>query len=170
MGALYRCDGCVVCWRCPPGYYAEVTRPESPRAAENRRLVAEIRVIHVESRRTYGSPRIHATLQAPEQRIGVHRVARPMPGRRSVRRAARRGGPRRIRRMRIPSCRIRSIVDHAHINTPSESNEKSPLCVSWLEIPHSRRGLRTVLASCLQKPYVVPIFVLLITPVIQFTL
>ena len=78
MGALYRCDGCVVCWRCPPGYYAEVARPESPRAAENRRLVAEILVNHVESRRTYGSPRIHATLQAPEQRIGVHRVARPM--------------------------------------------------------------------------------------------
>ena len=24
MGALYRCDGCVVCWRCPPGYYAKV--------------------------------------------------------------------------------------------------------------------------------------------------
>lgn len=60
------------------GYYAWVARPESLRAAENRRLVAEIRVIHAESRRTYGSPRVHATLQAQGKRIGKHRVARLM--------------------------------------------------------------------------------------------
>jgi putative transposase len=41
----------------PSGYYAWVARPESPHAAENRWLVAEIRGIHAESRRTYGSPR-----------------------------------------------------------------------------------------------------------------
>ena len=62
----------------PSGYYAWVARPESRRAAENRRLVAEIRVIHAESRRTYGSPRVHATLQAQGKRIGEHRVARLM--------------------------------------------------------------------------------------------
>ena len=60
------------------GYYAWVARPESRRTAENRRLLAEIRVIHAESRRTYGSPRVHATLQAQGHRIGVHRVARLM--------------------------------------------------------------------------------------------
>ena len=60
------------------GYYAWVARPESRRAAENRRLVAEIRVIHAESRRTYGSPRVHTTLQAQGQQIGAHRVARLM--------------------------------------------------------------------------------------------
>ena len=62
----------------PSGYYAWVARPESRRAAENRRLVAEIRGIHAASRRTYGSPRVHATLQAQGQRIGEHRVARLM--------------------------------------------------------------------------------------------
>jgi hypothetical protein len=62
----------------PSGYYAWVARPESRRAAENRRLLAEIRVIHAESRRTYGSPRIHATLQAQGQRVSTHRVARLM--------------------------------------------------------------------------------------------
>lgn len=62
----------------PSGYYAWVARPESRRTAENRRLVAEIRVIHAESRRTYGSPRVHATLQAQGHRIGTHRVARLM--------------------------------------------------------------------------------------------
>jgi transposase-like protein len=45
----------------PSGSSAWGARPESPRAAENRWLVAEIRGIHAESRRTYGSPRVHAT-------------------------------------------------------------------------------------------------------------
>ena len=62
----------------PSGYYAWVARPESRRAAEHRRLVAEIRVIHAESRGTYGSPRVHATLQAQGHRIGAHRAARLM--------------------------------------------------------------------------------------------
>ena len=44
-------------------------------AAENRRLVAEIRVIHAESRRTYGSPLVHATLQAQGQRVGASTVS-----------------------------------------------------------------------------------------------
>ena len=60
------------------GYYAWVARPDSRRAAENRRLLTEIRVIHAESRRTYGSPWVHATLQAQGDRIGAHRVARLM--------------------------------------------------------------------------------------------
>jgi putative transposase len=60
------------------GYYAWVARPESRRMAENRQLLAQIRVIHAESRSTYGSPRGHATLQAQGQRIGEHRVARLM--------------------------------------------------------------------------------------------
>ena len=51
-----------------------MARPESRGAAENRRLLAEIRVIHAESRRTYGSSRVHATLQAQGGRIGAHRV------------------------------------------------------------------------------------------------
>lgn len=62
----------------PSGYYAWVARPESHRAAENRRLIIEIRMIHAESRRTYGSPRVHATLQAQGQRVSTHRVARLM--------------------------------------------------------------------------------------------
>jgi putative transposase len=37
-----------------------------------------IRAIHTESRHTYGSPRIHATLPAQGQRIGEHCVARLM--------------------------------------------------------------------------------------------
>jgi len=62
----------------PAGYYAWAARPESRRTAAHRRLVTMIRAIHTESRNTYGSPRIHATLQAQGQRIGEHRVARLM--------------------------------------------------------------------------------------------
>jgi putative transposase len=43
---------------------------------ENRQLMVEIRVIHAESRSTYGSPRFHAALQAQGQQVGEHRVAR----------------------------------------------------------------------------------------------
>src|SRR5215207_7757756 len=62
----------------PAGYYAWATRPESRRRAANQRLVAKIRVLHAASRRTYGSPRVHAALQAEGQQVGKHRVARLM--------------------------------------------------------------------------------------------
>lgn len=60
------------------GYYAWAARPESRRAVENRRLLMAIRVIHAESRGTYGSPRVHAALTASGQRVGATRVARLM--------------------------------------------------------------------------------------------
>ena len=94
----------------PAGYYAWAARPESRRTAANRRLVTLIRMIHAESRSTYGSPRVHATLQAQGQRIGEHRVARLMRASAIQPRRSRSGGPPRIRRISIRSCRTRSIV------------------------------------------------------------
>ena len=60
------------------GFYAWLNRPESPRSQENRRLLMEIKVAHRKSRRTYGSPRIHAELNANGHACGRHRVARLM--------------------------------------------------------------------------------------------
>jgi len=60
------------------GYYAWAHRPESARRRENRHLRAKIRVIHEESRRTYGSPRIFRALRAAGESCGRHRVARLM--------------------------------------------------------------------------------------------
>jgi putative transposase len=60
------------------GYYAWLRRPESQRRREDRRLLHQIRVIHRRSRRTYGSPRIHAELRAQAIRCGRNRVARLM--------------------------------------------------------------------------------------------
>lgn len=62
----------------PAGYYAWRGRPESRRVAANRTLLATIRVIHQESRQTYGSPRIWRALHKQGYQIGEHRVARLM--------------------------------------------------------------------------------------------
>ena len=42
----------------PAGYYAWAGRPESDRSVRNRALLSAIRVVHRESRETYGSPSI----------------------------------------------------------------------------------------------------------------
>jgi len=60
------------------GFYAWLNRPESPRRQENRRLLVEIQAAHQKSRKTYGSPRIHAELNANGHVCGRHRVARLM--------------------------------------------------------------------------------------------
>jgi transposase InsO family protein len=60
----------------PAGYYAWRVRPESQRSAANRALLTDIRVIHQESRQTYGSPSIWHALVRRGQQVGEHRVAR----------------------------------------------------------------------------------------------
>jgi len=60
------------------GYYAWLRRPESRRSREDRRLLIEIRAIHRQSRRTYGSPRIYHELRERRLPCGRHRVARLM--------------------------------------------------------------------------------------------
>ena len=47
------------------GFYAWLKRPESPRRRDNLRLlteITEIKAVYRKSRKTYGSPRIHAEL------------------------------------------------------------------------------------------------------------
>lgn len=60
------------------GYYAWRTRPESPRSADTRILLSAIRVIHQESRETYGSPSIWDALIKQGHGVGEHRVAQLM--------------------------------------------------------------------------------------------
>ena len=59
-------------------YYAWRRRAESARARSSRELTVHIAAIHEESRRTYGSPRVHAELRFRGRAIGLHRVARLM--------------------------------------------------------------------------------------------
>jgi putative transposase len=69
---------CRVLGASPSGFYDWLCRPESPRATEDRALVEKIQAVHGDSRQTYGSPRVHASLKAEGYRIGRKRVARLM--------------------------------------------------------------------------------------------
>ena len=60
------------------GFYAWCGRPESPRAQEDRRLAILVREAHERGRKTYGSPRVHAELQANEVFVSRKRVIRLM--------------------------------------------------------------------------------------------
>lgn len=62
----------------PAGYYAWARRPESDRSVHNRALLSAIRVIHQESRETYGSPSIWDALIKRGHGVGKHRIARLM--------------------------------------------------------------------------------------------
>ena len=69
---------CQVLHVARSGWYRWRQQPMSRRGEENRRLCQQIYDIHQASRRTYGSPRIHKTLQDVGERCGRHRVARLM--------------------------------------------------------------------------------------------
>jgi transposase InsO family protein len=60
------------------GFYAAGKRAASARSRRDDELRARIRDVHQQSRRTYGSPRVHAELQAQGERCGRKRVARLM--------------------------------------------------------------------------------------------
>lgn len=60
------------------GYYGWRRRPPSERTKGDQALLVPIRAIFLESRRTYGYPRVHRALAARGYRCGRHRVARLM--------------------------------------------------------------------------------------------
>jgi transposase InsO family protein len=60
------------------GYYSWRARGPSDREQANQELAVEIREIHLDSRRAYGSPRIHRALRLRGHVCGRHRVARIM--------------------------------------------------------------------------------------------
>ena len=60
------------------GYYAWCSRGKSPRVRANERLLVHIREEYQLSRKTYGSPRIHAVLRGKGVKCSRKRVARLM--------------------------------------------------------------------------------------------
>jgi len=69
---------CRVLEVSPSGYYRWVSAPTSRREQENNSLIREIEKIHDSSRKTYGSPRIHAQLKAIGRSCGRGRIERLM--------------------------------------------------------------------------------------------
>src|SRR5262245_11974450 len=84
---------CRVLGLARSGYYAWRQRSVSARQERDQQLTSQIRTIFTDSRITYGSPRVHAELQAQGVRTARKRVARltrqaqlcPRPRRRRVR-------------------------------------------------------------------------------------
>lgn len=60
------------------GYYAWERRPPSARRRGDEAIVERICDVHVRSRGTYGSPRVHAALKREGEKVGRRRVARLM--------------------------------------------------------------------------------------------
>lgn len=89
---------CCVLGVSRSGYYAWRNRPESQRAQANERLLERIRAEYQLSRKTYGSPRIHAALQRKGITCSRKRVARLMRLDHIAARRARRRIPRTTQR------------------------------------------------------------------------
>jgi len=60
------------------GFYDWLKREESHRSRQNRTLLNKIKIISKQSNERYGSPRIHAELQAEGESVGENRVAKLM--------------------------------------------------------------------------------------------
>ena len=69
---------CRVLGVSPSGYYAWQQRAPSARAQQDAELTMKLHTIHLESRGTYGAPRVHAELAAQGIHVGRKRVARLM--------------------------------------------------------------------------------------------
>jgi len=72
------------------GFYAWRSRPESTRAARDRRLSVLVRESHERSRKTYGSPRVYVDLVEAGECVSRKRVVRLMQEQRLVARQRRR--------------------------------------------------------------------------------
>ena len=60
------------------GYYKFICSTPSKREEKNKSLLIKIKLIYAKSRKTYGSPRIHAALLLEGERCSRKRVARLM--------------------------------------------------------------------------------------------
>ena len=77
-GRFHLATLCRVLGVSPSGYRAWARGPATGRVSAHAALLAAIRAVHVASRGTYGSPRVHAALRAEGWRVGRKRVARLM--------------------------------------------------------------------------------------------
>ena len=89
------------------GYYAWTSSTASARDRQNGELRAKIALVYQQSRQTYGSPRVTKELQARDEKVGRHRVARLM------RQAGLRGRQKRRYRVRTTDS------NHAHPIAPN---------------------------------------------------
>ena len=78
-GEEFRVQGmCRVLGVSRSGFYRWRQHKEGSRAREDRRLLVQIRTVHEQSQRRYGSPRVYQALKKQGEPCGKHRVERLM--------------------------------------------------------------------------------------------
>lgn len=95
------------------GYYAWRKRSTSHHQAQDAQLLEQIRQVYQESRRLYGSPRVHAALK----RVGI------ACSRKRIARLMRQAGLHSLRQRRHP-IRVPGPASHAHDTTPNLLNRQ----------------------------------------------
>lgn len=99
------------------GFYAHLRKPDGARARQDRELLGRMEPIFRDSRRTYGSPRMTASLRAQGTRCGKNRVARLM-----------RQGNLRVRQKR------------RFVPRTTQSDHELPIAPNWLaQVPAPAR-------------------------------
>lgn len=161
------------------GYYGWVTRPASPRAQENARLLAHMRDVHTQHDGVIGSPRMWEELRYAGERCGRHRVARLMrqaglqgvPQRRRWRRKASGVPPvgtqnHVARDFTAPAPNTKWVTDITYIRTAEHwlylcvvLDLYSGLVVGWSMSPRQDRQLvvQAVLMAIWQRPLHTPV-------------
>lgn len=124
----------------PAGYYAWVGRPASKRATDDALLIEKIRIVHDDSRQTYGSPRVHAALRQRGEPVSRRRVERLMQAEGikacSARLYRRRPGLARF---------LASVESRAHEVQPTQPDQVWVADVTYLKVRGQWRYLATVM-------------------------
>lgn len=128
------------------GYYAWRHRCASIRSEENRRLLKRIERVHVQSRETYGSPRIQRALCVQGVRVSKNRVARLMRKHQIRARAARvyraNAGVHRFFEA-IPSQRLKALSVNPNAVWVGD--------ITYLKLGATWRYLATVMDRCTRR-------------------